>query len=668
MPTVAAGPVMSSDSRASRVAVAEFDELLFRPESWFAIDSSNRRVAGVVVPTRVAGLGLVGRGAVATIVGKLRPEAMVVDIDVDQWRGDWVVEQLADWCKQRGLWWLARPSGGGAGRWHVFVVPQNQRAALAARVEQLRDKLGAARTEVDLRDTVRPLSAPHRHGTNPPPLLGRNPEAVRRALERLLGSPAAATDHGLRRLSRAAAEPLVPRPRQRRDLPAEWELYLASSTRPELGGTDHSRSTYEVVCTAMMVRAGWDAETAWQRILTAHPAAMDKARTNRDRWTRVWNRAVREDLQQPARHTIDQPVADAVHAAQEQLWGLQPGQRGRTSVLRVGLALLDRMLRTNSLRVPCAERNLVLDTGITDRKTIRAALRTLHQHGIGHLHTDTLTPDRQHSYEFEIPTAPNGAGQIPPPSFHNPPPGTWPTLPPSASLLWHYLHPRPEHGTSPAELAKTTGSVRAGSTPTPDQIRTLTGVLRAMGRAGLVACDERGLWRATTPDASAPETRRAQTAAAAAHRELREAIEVERHDYRSRRLSAWGRQRADAIERDHDRHRKWWASLSVEQQETRRRNAAARFQSLPCHDQEELKHRWATRRVRAGHDEATRYRQWLASLPAAEFERRRQERRLHHGNRPRAEQYVLARSWDRHRLRFGIPRGRDGDLPLPLIA
>ena len=83
-------------------------------------------------------------------------------------------------------------------------------------------------------------------------------------------------------------------------------------------------------------------------------------------------------------------VGDATAAARGALWRLLPGQRSRTSILRVGLAVLDRMERVGSLRVPVPERDLVLDTGITDRKTIRAALRQLHAHSIGTLHTDTL--------------------------------------------------------------------------------------------------------------------------------------------------------------------------------------------------------------------------------------------------------------------------------------
>ena len=51
--------------------VAAIDDLLFDPDGWFAIDRDNRRVPRVVIPTRQAGLDLVGHGQVATIVGRL---------------------------------------------------------------------------------------------------------------------------------------------------------------------------------------------------------------------------------------------------------------------------------------------------------------------------------------------------------------------------------------------------------------------------------------------------------------------------------------------------------------------------------------------------------------------------------------------------------------------
>src|SRR3546814_11668740 len=55
------------------------------------------------------------------------------------------------------------------------------------------------------------------------------------------------------------------------------------------------------------------------------------------------------------------------------LWTVSARQR--PALLLVGHHLLDRVLRAGKLRVPCPERDLVLDTGLTDRKTIRAALR-----------------------------------------------------------------------------------------------------------------------------------------------------------------------------------------------------------------------------------------------------------------------------------------------------
>ena len=102
--------------------LAAIDDLLFEPDGWFAIDRTNRRVPRVVIPTRQAGLALVGRGPVATIVGRLRPEAVAIDIDLDDGRGTRAADQLTAWCDQHGLWCAVRPSGR-PGHWHVIDRP-----------------------------------------------------------------------------------------------------------------------------------------------------------------------------------------------------------------------------------------------------------------------------------------------------------------------------------------------------------------------------------------------------------------------------------------------------------------------------------------------------------------------------------------------------------------
>src|SRR5690606_14220475 len=120
--------------------------------------------------------------------------------------------------------------------------------------------------------------------------------------------------------------------------------------------------------------------------------------------------------------TVAPDVVHAVLAGRSLLedlqWTLPPRQRA--TLLLVGHALLDRVARTGTHRIPCPERDLVLDTGIADRKTIRATLRLLDGR-LGTLHRDSFkeTERDSSSFEFEVNTAPDpGVRQIPPPAFH----------------------------------------------------------------------------------------------------------------------------------------------------------------------------------------------------------------------------------------------------------
>ena len=320
--------------------------------------------------------------------------------------------------------------------------------------------------------SLRPLEAPHRTGLPPaaPLFDDRDPNSLVRRLRQLL--PATPAPVGvLGRHVHRPADPLAPRPRRRRDLPSDWRDYLATGATPELGGSDHSRSTYELIATTALLQAGHTADSAWALIAAAHPSAMTKTRSRgRAWWTRwVWNPAVWRDLQtaptvSPAQ--ADTPVSATIRATRELLWTLLPGQARRTSVLRVGLAILERMERTGTLRVPVAERDLLLDTGIKDRKTIRAALRLLDDHGVGTLHT--TTSDRLAAFEFSLP--PDRTTQNPPPSNHYPPPppALWHLLPPGAPVLHTHLRTS-SAPLSPTALLRAAGYTSPGAGPTSRQ-------------------------------------------------------------------------------------------------------------------------------------------------------------------------------------------------------
>lgn len=103
------------------------------------------------------------------IVGRLRPQVRVVDVDLEGARGDAAVELVAAWCRQKDLWHLVRPSGGGHGRAHVFVAVDELAAELEIHVAQIREQLRGTRRALDVRDTVRPLSSPTGPGQPPSP-------------------------------------------------------------------------------------------------------------------------------------------------------------------------------------------------------------------------------------------------------------------------------------------------------------------------------------------------------------------------------------------------------------------------------------------------------------------------------------------------------------------
>lgn len=682
---------------AGQRSVASLDALLFREGRWFAIDVGNQRVARVVVPSLETGLGLVGDGPVASIVGRVRDEVVVVDVDVAGAGGDAIVEQLAAWCSRQGLWNLVRPSGGAEGRAHLFVVHEGLEAELRAQVAQARTGWGVSSRAVDVRRDVRPLSAPHRGGGHPRPLgqlvaLARQLRARlagpsgRAAAEQPAGGPAAGGGQ--------AVAALVPRPRRACALPVEWERFLRTGVAPEIAGEDQSRSAVEAVATGHLLRAGHTASSAWAAIGAAHPQAMSKARASRRRWVAwVWNPAVRADLEWASRAAAKPSgrpratgsqredageagvradgLALAVGAARVALgelqWAVSP--RRRPALLLVGHSVLDRMVRTGSVRVPVPERDLVLDTGIADRKTIRACLRLLAGSGtptgpgsvlgpgLGVLHR-VYDPKRKDasSFEFEIlpPGTPSGGEvrEIPPPSFHTPTPGTWSALPPVAHSLWRALTSRDSLSLEEVATAAGIPETRKGLL-TRSQVRTTTVVLRQLAAAGLASCDAQGRWSAAASVSSGHAVR-----AAAGYAALVEQVAAERAVFRAAGASSgWDAARAAAAKTQRAKEQAWWNGLPRAEQARRRAAYAEEFTRLPVTSQEHAKSGWAGRRLRAGVDEAARHDAWLDQHTMDQVITRSVQRAARFAALPPPLQQAHAAAWRRHREKFGIARG-----------
>lgn len=659
MPTVSPTPEIAPPSRVQRVPkeVTRLDGLLFQPSGWFVIDAANQRVPRVVITSLAQGLELVGRGGIATVVGRLADGVVVVDVDLTGHKGHGVTEGIAQWCRQQGLWHLVRPSGGAEGRTHVFVATDGRHEALAVFVDQLRDTWAASRTTIDLRTTVRPLSAPHRTGPWTPPLGNvaaaraklSGPREQRSTAAVPGGHARAATAHG------SSIVPLVPRrDRHMRGLPPEWETYLADGTRPAIAEDQPGgRSNHEALATAHLLWAGHDAATAWERITSAHRKAFAKARSKgRPWWIRhVWNPAVAADDAHVGQGSPSPRTAAAIAHARELLRSsaARLPDRLRPYYLTVGHTVLDRMRRTHALRVPVPERDLVLDTGITDRRTIRSHLARLERAGVLLIHRDTLDDAARAttSYEAEvlIPEGSGGVEQIPPPSLHTPLPSTLPTDSPAYTwLLARELTATPQ---DPEALALAC-QLSQSAVLTPGQIRTIRAALTVLSSIGLARCDEHGQWRRGPGLTSA-----AAREAGARLEALRAVIEAERAEYRQRRGSTWDAQRAAALKRQRAKEVAWWTGLSAGERGRRRAAWMAKFAGSTVEQQRQVKTELVERERRLGGDPVRRHQEWVAKHAT---EDRRLERAETFAALAPPMRAAWARAWEEHRTEHGIPR------------
>ncbi|KQZ72176.1 hypothetical protein ASD66_23885 [Nocardioides sp. Root151] len=703
-----------SAGRRVDTALLALDEHLFNPAAaaWLVIDAGNTAVPRVDVPSLDAGLELIGKGRVAALVGHLRDSVGVVDVDVPSEFGNFLAAEIADWLRRRGAWVLERPSGGAKGRWHIFFAhtdyrysPAAQRTGLAAEVTDFLIGLAAdvkvPAHELDLREAVRPLTSPHRHGAVTRPK--GNLRHALRDLQRIL--PERPEPTPLRRRPRATTAvgasssistndntavvvPLLFH-RWRRELRPDWRRYLLHGHIPAgtwtTGATRSrnadqvDRSLLEISCTRELVWAVGDPQIAWRIIRESHPTVMTKAKHQGEAWwlNNWWNKTV--EAADAFRNTTDTgprgltnegppaEVAAAVAAGRTQLAALAwtVSARQRPALLLVGHHLLDRVLRAGKLRVPCPERDLVLDTGLTDRKTIRAALR-LFNGRLGTLHTDCLSPIERDStsYEFEI-NIPSQVGgrEIPPPVFHTPPParGLWSTLPRTSHSLWRTLQASPGP-TDLTELVVKSGLVeKPEDVPSKSQRSTAKTALAALSHAGLATVDEDGRWSAATRPRSMNVDRRASAAYA---RQLA-IVEEERAAYRVGATSSWTAGRARAIKSELAKQKAWWDNLSPAARAERSSSKRLEFEQMSLTQQSALKARIAERRARAGLDELEHYCAWLRSIPADEFVARSLDRKARFQRLSPAERGASIAAWDQHRRRYGLQTQQPGSSVRP---
>lgn len=636
--------------------------------------------------TLQASLDLVGHGRVASIFGRLRPGVLVVDIDIPN--GAPLVAELVAWCVERDLWHVVRDSGR-PGHAHVFVVAGERAAELNSFCQDLRNAWRLGRARLDVRTSVRPLSAPHRSGVTPP-LPSRLPQAARRlpaALQSLEATPPAPS--ATRRVVDLTARS-VPVGIPRRPLPPDWADYLASGIPPAqvAGWTDASRSAVESTATWQMASRGWNVDEAWLAISRAHPHAMTKARGRGRRWwiACVWNLVVEAVTAQPApaprRTDADSQLVehvDQVRAAFLACWVTRYPDPRRHTVRRVLDVLLNRMLRTNSPRVPCPQRDLELDVGLS-RPTVAAALDLLDEDGWLRLDrtydiSDSTPEGRSHhvSLPERIPLyAPRGEALSDslPPSSSTPLAGRAPLPSPTAvhlgPRLWHlYLALRTRvHPQLPAHVAAAAGWSSPDEELTARRTRTVQAGLATLAEAGLASCDDQGRWTAQTLD---QVTSRFTDEAQAGHKVRAGRIAGERAAYALVRAGRgrWHQQRDAAIRSGRLARElgalRWWDGLAPAERERRRRSWSEHFRSLNPADQARIKQQLAHRRQEAGGlTEDQHHEVWLSSLSQQEYEARVEERIRWYRSQPLDTQRELVTRWEQHRGTWAIQRRRHG--------
>lgn len=713
--------VASACNRDSAFACRDLDGLLFADADWFAIDEANVRVPGVVPGSLEQALALIGRGRVATIVGRLRPEVSAVDIDASGALGDLAAEAVRDWCTAKGLWHLVRDSGGGPGRRHVLVVPGVHREDLAAHVKQLGGELKLTKGQIALPGHLRPLSAPHRRNghTDPPGGLAEALTALRAALEPIpagviarratapLPAPAPKAN---------AFAPLAPLRRPRRALPGPWAAYLEHG-RTAAAGVDRdpaTRSQLELDATVALIIAGYTEPEAWAAISAAHPSAFTKARSKgRAWWWQVWNAAVpgaddwldrQRATRPPTPPPPPPPSIGRARAALEAAWRTWPA-RTRHVDHEIATVVLERMTRVGADAVPIPQRDLVLDAAVAARPTVRGALARLQAAGLLVIEATYLPGTTDTAHTLRLPerftAAPQQAaapGSAPPglrartegwgvslldPSRSHPP-SRRPALPLRRSLglrasaLLAHLPPA-EHaaGSSALELAPLAGFTTEEAAPlSVRSTRTVRGHLGTLAGYGLAQVDEHGRWRATAAaEVHAEGAPRAQTGAAAAalrageqaDRAVREQISAERAEFRARldpavRRARWERQRDVALARAAKaalkRQKAWWDTLPDDEREQRRTAHAAAFTALSPTEQARRKHELAVQRVRAGISERARYDTWLTALLADDLAARSIARARDYARLARQDQAQLVEAWCTHRTRWDLPHHR----------
>lgn len=676
-----AEPAQSRPADPATSACREIDDLLFQPSGWFAIDTRNTRLKRVTPGTLDQGLALVGRGDVATIVGQLRPGIVAIDIDAAGELGNEAVEALRSWCAVRNLWHLQRASGGGPGRWHLFIVPGVRLTELELYVAEVRRSLRLSGKHLDLRRQMRPLSAPHRRtgATACPPALETALTSLQDALQtipdRITTTRRPAPTPAPTRRRGGPDAPLKPLRRPQRALDEPWAAYVTRG-RAAAAAVDRdpsTRSQIELEATFQLVICGYSEEEAWNTITTAPASAFTKARAQGRRWWwYVWNRCVvdADDWLRSRRSTIGTaeplPSTEHVRSVTEAVWRTWPA-RTRHTDREVLLVILARMDRSGSDSVPVPQRDLVLDCAVSSRTTVRSSLTRLQSRGLLHVMATYRpgTTDTAHTISLPPPvgTEDGVLSVIDPSRFQPPQPG----LPlrrglglAACALLQYLPAPTSSAGGELLTLALAAGLIEQDQQClTERQLRSVRSHLQALGQAGLAYVDEHGRWRSQpqpVPYQHLGGLNRDQ--------EIRAHIATERAEFRTRfdakaKRLRWEERRREVLAREakaaRARQKAWWDEQPAEVRLMRSSHLAHRFASQTVQAQTEQKYVLAEYRARAGENERARHDAWIADQSTVVLDGRSIARSMAFSRRPPHEQQQLVAAWTQHRAQWRLP-------------
>ncbi len=540
------------------------DALLFTAP-YFLIDADNRKVSDMLTTRPEC--------THQPVVGTLPPNVVAIDFDLDtEEEADWVLHHLINWCEDRSTWYAHRASGGGPGHVHFLALPRTERREeLASYIEQLRIELGVAKKQIDVRDKLRLLSSPHRHG---------------HARGRLVTAWATPP---------AELLPGTPRPRQRRtpSAPAHDTADQLTARQRRLAATldcqeaiDQTRSGIEFLITLRLKALGATADAVFNAL--CDPTLRNdigKAAENGYTWfyTHVWEKIDVEPAISAKTYdwaTYALPMSRAVREA----WA-NWSTRHKHTVEHVAVVAASRIGAHGAAGGPLPLRDLVEDTGI-DKDTVRAALKTLRETGL------LIRTKRFRITEESVATNSDHyalAMEIEPASL-TPTTGLYTQLPQApAAPLWLAL--------PPAALSATLTLMHSGQALPLANLLQLTGYKfqtqpstrqKALGRALLRTMEDHGLLAITDQDTYELHTTSQDTEKSAAGldkwNELRAQHRKERKTFReavvavyekARELkAAWKQAQLEAIERNKQQRRagqeRWWAALSPERRERRR--------------------------------------------------------------------------------------------------